>query len=242
MRRNSTKPRQQPTSTPAAPASTPTSAGGFHAITTAVKMVSTRLASSTSSSEEMDDGGLNLELPQSPYNPQPTPHQPVTVITRLAVARNYDQQVLFTSTTPLPQSHPVTVITRLAVARQTLPSSSMSKIVKANNVIEEVEPTHVLDLPQEILCKIFSYLDFKEVGQIRLVSCSILFLMCLFLGVINYSNEGKPAAPSSRTIILFCLRCSACSISIIAGRMLFIHSERYVRGCSRMLLSWQHGI
>lgn len=211
MRRNSTKPRQQPTSTPAASASTSSSAGGFQPISTAVKMVSTRLMSSTSSSEEMDDGGLSLELP--PSNQLPTPHQPVTVITRLAVARNYDQQVPFATTTPLPQSHPVTVITRLAVARQTMPStsSSINKIVKANNIVEEVEPTHVLDLPQEILCKIFSYLDFKEVGQIRLVSYSFLFFHALsfvyfFLGVINYSNECEPAAPSSRTEILFCSR------------------------------------
>lgn len=192
MRRNSTKPRQQPTSTPAATATSSSSAGGFQPLSTAVKMVSTRLMSSASSSEEMDGSGgggsgLILEQPQPPPPPAPTLHQPVTVITRLAVARNYDQQVPFSTTTIPPQSHPVTVITRLAVARQTMPSTSsssslsISKMGKANNIIEEVEPTHVLDLPQEILYKIFSYLDFKEVGQIRLVSCCIYFFHFLYI-------------------------------------------------------------
>lgn len=68
--------------------------------------------------------------------------------------------------------------------------SSTVQYSKVPSPSPPVQSIHLLDLPQEIIEKIFSYIKFKNICQMRLVSLYIVlqYFLCSFHYVFNINN------------------------------------------------------
>lgn len=101
------------------------------------------------------------------------------------------------SLSSLPQAGHSGIFNSLASVPSLCSSSSRSGVSSASSVV--VEPLNLLDMPPEVLEKIFSYVGFHTVAQLRLVctiqNCFVKFFMMDIIGCQhNLAFPGLQAA------------------------------------------------